>query len=79
MIERCARFNGNKKEKIMSDKRASPLAAAFMWAVASAAVYGGIGLTMQENRQQITDAIAVAAPLAAVVAYRERQLLFSHK
>ena len=57
----------------MSDNRASPLATAFMWAISAAVGYGGFGVVLHEKPSQIRDELAMAVPLAAVVAYIERK------
>ena len=54
--------------------RASPLAAAFIWALCAVASYGAIDLVTHKKAPQISNDLSAAVPLAAVVAYSERKL-----
>jgi hypothetical protein len=58
----------------MSEKRASPLAAAFLWAASLAAGYGLMGtFIFHYEPQKIADEMIVAGTVAAIVAHNERK------
>jgi hypothetical protein len=66
------RFN-NYGVTVMSGKRASPLATAFLWATFMGAVTGVSGAILHDTADEIALSVESAAFAAAVVAYSVRK------